>query len=231
MPGITGIIGNTPKEKNEKDLQGMVDSMLYESFYNSGTYTNDKLCVFAGWVCHQGSFSDCMPVWNEKKNLVLIFFGENFTDLELFDQLKAKHHRFDNSNASYLIHLYEEKGIDFLQDLNGCFCGVLVDIQAGKTFLFNDRYGMQRIFYYAGKDAFYFSSEAKALLKVCPELREIDMKGLGEFLSCNCVLENRSLFKNVSLLPGASAWVFGQDDSLKKNCYFMPDTLEKQPIN
>ncbi|MBS3917367.1 MAG: hypothetical protein KG012_00625 [Deltaproteobacteria bacterium] len=229
MPGITGIISKTPKEKSEKDLQLMVGSMLHESFYTSGTYINSQIGIYAGWVCHEGSFSDCMPVWNEKKNAVLIFFGENFTDLELFDQLKAKHHKFDNSNASYLIHLYEEKGIDFLKELNGWFSGILVDIQAGKIFLFNDRYGMQRIFYYEGKDAFYFSSEAKALLKICPELREIDMKGLGEFLSCNCVLEYRTLFKNVFLLPGAAAWIFQQDGNLTKNCYFKPDIWENQP--
>ena len=170
-----------------------------------------------------------MPVWNEKKNLVLIFFGENFTDLELFDQLKAEHHKFDNSNASYLIHLYEEKGIDFLHDLNGWFSGLLVDIQDKKVFLFNDRYGMQRIFYYEGKDAFYFSSEVKALLNSCPELRYVDKKGLGEFLSCNCVLEYRTLFKNVFLLPGAAAWIFQQDDRLTKNYYFKPDVWENQP--
>jgi asparagine synthase (glutamine-hydrolysing) len=229
MPGITGIISKTPREKNERDIQLMVDSMLHESFYTSGIYTNDQLGVYAGWICHEGSFSDCMPVWNEKKNTVLIFFGENFTDLELFDQLKAKHHKFDKSNASYLVHLYEENGIDFLQDLNGWFSGILVDIQAEKVFLFNDRYGMQRIFYYEDSNAFYFASEAKALLKVCPELREIDMKGLGEFLSCNSVLENRTLFKNIFLLPGASAWEFKPDGSLDKGCYFNPDIWENQP--
>lgn len=229
MPGITGIISKTPKEKNEKDLQLMVASMLHESFYTSGTYTNDKIGIYTGWVCHEGSFSDCQPVWNEKKNLVLIFFGENFTDLELFDQLKAKHHKFDNSNAGYIIHLYEENGIDFLQTMNGWFSGLLVDIQAGKIFLFNDRYGMQRIFYHEGKDAFYFSSEAKALFKICPELREIDKKGLGEFISCDCVLEYRTLFKNIFLLPGSSAWIFQPDGSLTKNSYFNPEIWENQP--
>jgi len=229
MPGITGIIGKTRKEKNKRDLQLMVDTMLHESFYTSGTYTNDNIGIYAGWVCHEGSFSDCMPAWNEKKNLVLIFFGENFTDLNLFDQLKARHHRFDNSNASYIIHLYEEKGIDFLNDLNGWFCGLLVDIQAGKVFLFNDRYGMQKIFYYESKDAFYFSSEAKALLKIFPELRELDMRGLGEFLSCNCVLEYRTLFRHVLLLPGAAAWEFKPDRTFNRGCYFDIKVWENQP--
>lgn len=229
MPGITGIISKLPKEKNEIDIQCMVKPLIHESFYNSGIYTNYQLKIYAGWVCHQGSFSDCMPIWNEKKNAVLLFFGENFTDIDLFDRLKAKHHRFDNSNASYILHIYEEKGINFLKELNGCFCGILIDIDANKVILFNDRYGMQRIFYYQNRDGFYFSSEAKSLLKVCPALREIDLRGLGEYLSCNCVLANRTLFKNVFLLPGASAWIFSQDGSLSQNCYFQPDVLENQP--
>jgi asparagine synthase (glutamine-hydrolysing) len=55
------------------------------------------------------------------------------------------------------------------------------------------------------------------------------MKGLGEFLSCNCVLEYRSLFKNIFLLPGASAWEFKPAGSLNKCCYFKPDNWENQP--
>ena len=34
--------------------------------------------------------------------------------------------------------------------------------------LFNDRFGLQRIYYHEGKDAFYFAAEAKAILKVQP---------------------------------------------------------------
>jgi asparagine synthase (glutamine-hydrolysing) len=228
MPGITGIINKIPREENIKKIGLMRDSLMHETFYSNGTYANDKLNVYLGWACHKNSFSDCMPVWNEKKNIVLIFFGENFTDLALFDQLKANNHKFDQFNASYLIHLYEEKGVDFLQDLNGWFTGVLVDMQAGKVILFNDRYGMQRIYYHEGKDAFYFSSEAKTLLKVCPELREIDMKSLGEYCCCGCVLENRTLFKKVFLLPYASLWTFQKNGLLKKDSYFRPDVWENQ---
>lgn len=229
MPGITGIISKTPREKNEENIGLMVDCMMHESFYSSGKYVNNELGIYAGWVCHEGSFSDCMPVWNEKKDLALIFFGENFTDRELFTQLKTKNHVFDKSNASYLIHMYEEKGLDFLQDLNGWFSGILIDIQKRKVVLFNDRYGMQKIFYHEGRDAFYFSSEAKSLLKICPELREIDMRGLGELLSCNGVLENRTLFKNIFLLPCAAAWTFQNDGDIKKDYYFRPDIWENQP--
>ena len=74
--------------------------------------------------------------------------------------------------------------------------------------LFNDRYGMHRIYYHEAKDAFYFAAEAKAILAVRPELRSIDPDGLAEFVSCGCTLENRTLFKNIRVLPPASAWMF-----------------------
>ena len=230
MPGITGIISKTPRRENVNDLNMMTGCMMHESFYNSGTYVNNKLGLYAGWVSHQDSFSDCMPIYNEKKDIVLFFHGENFADTEVIDRLMNKGHKFDNKNGSYLIHLYEEDKEKFFNNLNGFFCGVLVDLRYSKIILFNDRYGMQRIYYYERKDAFFFSSEAKTLLKVCPELREINYKSLGEYFSCGCVLDNRSLFSNVFLLPGGSAWTFLYSSGLQKKHYFKADIWENQPI-
>ena len=230
MPGIVGIVSKISVDQNRQDLEVMLKSMLHESFYSSGSYANDHIGIYAGWICHKDSFCDCMPVWNEKKDIALIYFGENFTDLDLFDRLKAKHHRFDNTNASYIVHMYEEAGMEFLKDLNGLFNGIIIDQRANKIILFNDRYGMQKIFYYEDedKDAFYFASEAKALLKICPKLRELDMRGFGELLSCTCVLENRTLFKNVFLLPPASSWVFNSCSIPIKNYYFEHSEWEDQ---
>jgi asparagine synthase (glutamine-hydrolysing) len=170
-----------------------------------------------------------MPVWNEKKDLVLIFFGENFTDPELFDQLKINH-KFDNSNASYLIHLYEEKGIDFLRDLNGWFSGILIDLQRRKIILFNDRYGLGRIYFHENKEAFYFASEAKALLKILPNLRQLDFRSMAETLSCGCVLQNRTLFSEIKLLPGGSKWVFNGASISQKESFFDPAQWENQEL-
>ena len=230
MPGITGIIGKMPQKKAEKDLNSMIDCMKHESFYSSGAYINEELGLCSGWVCHTGSFADCMPIFNEKRDVVLIFFGEDFADKELFDQLKGKNHQFERSNASYLIHLYEEKEDEFLIKLNGWFCGILVDVRKGKMILFNDRYGMQRIYYHENNDAFYFSSEAKSLLKIIPELRKIDTRGLGEFFCCDCVLENRSLFKDIFLLPGGAVWTFDRNHSITKSKYFAPGIWENQTM-
>jgi asparagine synthase (glutamine-hydrolysing) len=203
--------------------------MLHEDSYVFGTVSFEEQGVHAGWACHEGSFADCMPVTSEKGDITLLFAGEDHATKEALDQLKGQNHRFKKDNASYIVHMYEEKGEKFLADLNGWFSGLLVDTRSGKALLFNDRFGMQRIYWHEDRDAFYFSSEAKSLLRVKPELREFDPTGLAELMSCNAVMENRSLFKDVSILPGASAWSFNGGKAARKS-YFDPASWEEQPL-
>ena len=90
-------------------LTEMVNRMMHEPYYASSTYIDDQLGISVGWVGHAGSFSDCMPAWNETKDICLIFSGEDFTDLAELEHLRARGHEFSSDTASYLVHLYEEE--------------------------------------------------------------------------------------------------------------------------
>lgn len=228
MPGITGIIANSFSKAQADSLQVMVKRMMHEQFYSSGTYVNDWMGAGIGWACHRGSFSDCLPVWNETKDVCLFFSGEDHTDQPEIENLKASGHNFSPENASYLVHLYEQMGVKFLERLNGWFSGVLVDLRENKIILFNDRYGLSRIYCHESADGFYFSSEAKSLLSVLPEVRSLDNQGLTEFISCGCALQNRTIFSGISLLPGASCWTFSRSRPVKKEIYFRKETWENQ---
>ena len=167
MPGIVGIISKHGSSTEWRPLiQSMVESMTHEVFYVSGTYINEELGLWSGWICHQGAFEDCLPIWNEKKDICLLFSGEDFADQADIDALRTRGHEFGSDDAGYLVHLYEEMGCEFLEKLNGWFSGVLLDLRAQKVVLFNDRYGVNRLYYHEDASGFYFSSEAKALLKV-----------------------------------------------------------------
>jgi asparagine synthase (glutamine-hydrolysing) len=87
---------------------------------------------------------------------------------------------------------------------------------------------MHRIYYHQSRDAFYFAAEAKAILAVRPELRNMDARGFGEFVSCDAVLENRSLFEGIHVLPPASAWIFRNGSLERKTSYFRPEEWEEQ---
>jgi asparagine synthase (glutamine-hydrolysing) len=227
MPGIVGIIANIPREEAEPQLLQMVESIRHESFYVTGTWVDESLGVYVGWVVRRGSFADGMPLRNERGDVVLVFSGEEYPEPGTAHRLKARGHTLPIDGPAYLVHLCEEDP-SFLVRLNGLFHGVLVDRTQGAALLFNDRYGMHRMCYHESEEAFYFAGEAKAILTVRPELRRPDPKGLGEFISLSCVLENRTIFKGVSALPAASAWVFKNGSLETKRTYFEPREWETQ---
>ena len=232
MPGIFGVIRSHPSGSDKAILAQMLKTMSHEPSFVSGTYADDKMGLQIGWTGHKGGFADCLPVWNETRDICLFFAGEHFADhRSQVDGLRAAGHQSDALDASYLVHLYEEKGLDvFLTGLNGWFSGVLIDLREGTVVLFNDRYGLSRVYCHEGADGFYFSSEAKALLKVLPHLRQVDAASLGEYFSCGCALQNRSLFSGVSYLPGGSKWTFCPGQSIRKETYFQPSNWESLPI-
>ena len=217
-----------PREWAEPQLLRMVTALRHESFYTSGTWLDESLGAYTGWAARKHSFSDGMPVHNEAGDVSVIFSGEDFPEPGIAGRLKARGHALEAKGPSYLAHLYEEEGESFLRGLNGRFHGFLLDRKRGTGTLFNDRFGMHRIYYHESKEAFYFAAEAKAILAVRPELRTADPQSLGEFVAFGCVLENRSLFAGVSVLPPASAWVSKRGRVEQKTTYFQPKEWEEQ---
>src|SRR5207253_7400983 len=186
--GIVGIIAQRLSEQYPDLVKSMAKCLIHESFYRDGTYINEKVGLWSGWACHKGAFGDCLPIWNEKKDICLLFSGEDFADQTDIDALKMRGHEFGSDDASYLVHLYEAIGYEFFEKLNGCFSGFLLDLREQKFILFNDRYGANRLYYHEDASGFYFSSEAKALLRILPNARQLNPRSLGEVLCCEAIL-------------------------------------------
>jgi asparagine synthase (glutamine-hydrolysing) len=227
LPGIVGFITKHPKATAERELDAMLQSLGHERFYSHGKWIDAEKGIYVGWVARRGSFADGMPVRNERGDVTLVFSGEDIPDPAVRSELRKSGHAFSQDGPDYLAHRYEDEA-DFPKQLNGRFHGLVADRTKGMAMLFNDRYGLQRLYYHEGEDTFYFAAEAKAILKVRPKLREIDQRGLGEFIVCGCVLENRTLFRGIYILPPGSAWTFRRGCLVKKAGYFDPCEWEQE---
>ncbi len=205
----------------------MTEALRHEDFYVAGIWIDESLGVYVGWVARKDSFSDGMPLRNERGDITLVFSGEEFPESGTVQRLKERGHDFDAAGPSYLVHLYEEDP-SFPAGLNGRFHGLFVDHNQAKAVLFNDRYGMHRLYYHESRDALYFAAEAKAILAVRPQLRNMNPRAVGEFVACGAVLENRTLFEGIHVLPPASAWVFRNAGLQEKGAYFSPREWEAQ---
>jgi asparagine synthase (glutamine-hydrolysing) len=220
MPGITGIITKRPSDEVAHQVEQMVDAMCHEKHYCRGVYSNKEMGIFLGWAGHAGTFPMSMPLRSADGNIIILFQGENYPTKDFSPA---------DDEESYLVRLYRKLGPELFAKLNGWFCGVVVDVLNRSIVLFNDRYGMSRVYFHQGNDEFLFASEAKCILKVRADLRKIDPNSLAQLLRCNCVLENNSLFPNISVLPNASAWTFEGTTTPERRQYFHFAEWERLP--
>lgn len=228
MPGIAGIIRSQPYEGILQDLSLMTESMRHETYYVGNQYVNPDVGLYLSWLAHPCSLGERMPLVSLDKRRILIIIGENFPDPQKPIQQKDK--GVLDTNDQGLLRLYQESPDKFLNSLNGWFCGIAVDLNFRRVTLFNDRYGMSRVYFHEGDTEFIFASEAKPLLRVRPPLRAIEPEALAQSLRSYCVMGNKCLFKGVSLLPPGSSWEFAASSGPQKKSYFDFAEWEKQPV-
>src|SRR6266481_6103099 len=108
MPGIVGLVTTMPRQRAEAELRLMVEALRHESFYVTGTYVDESLGLYLGWVALRDSFSDGMPLRNERGDLVLVFSGEEFPEPGTARSLRERGHTVHMDGPYYLIHLAEE---------------------------------------------------------------------------------------------------------------------------
>jgi asparagine synthase (glutamine-hydrolysing) len=228
MSRIAGVIGPVSPDESESLLRKLLQPMRRELSDIAITCGDASVSASCGAILSRSPQS-AEPIWNENRNVVCLISGNAFTNSADRQWLRSRGHCLTDTDSTGLVHLYEEHGLGSLPLLNGWFSGVLLDLRRRQTVLFNDRYGLSRIYLHQKDGRLYFSSEAKSLLAVLPALRELDPRGLGEWFSCGCALGNRTLFRGISLLPPGSAWVFSADRTLKKESYFRPSGWENQP--
>jgi asparagine synthase (glutamine-hydrolysing) len=226
MPGIAGILSADPQAAAR--LERMVAALAHDPAYTTGHWHEPARGIHVGWALHRGAFADCLPISNENGDVTMFFSGEVFTEGQQLTHLARQGHRFRTGDASHLVHWYEEQGDAFVEQLNGTFCGLLIDHRRGTALLFNDRYGAARLYVHQAADSLYFASEAKALLRVVPATRRLDAVAVAQTFSLGCVLGERTLFEGIHLLPPASCWSVQPDLRVQARTYFDARSWEQQ---
>ena len=121
------------------------------------------------------------PIYSKDKSLILAANGEIYNHQELRKKLDSNYLFQTNSDCEIILALYSEKGIDFIDDLNGIFGFVIYDENKDEYLVARDHMGIIPL--YMGWDkhgTFYISSELKALEGIC---NKIEVFPPGHYLS------------------------------------------------
>jgi asparagine synthase (glutamine-hydrolysing) len=131
---------------------------------------------------------------------VITFNGEIYNYKELMRELAHDWPFKSSSDTETVLAAYEKWGTDCLDHLRGMFAFALWDGE--RLFAARDRFGIKPFYYAIVDGVFYFASEIKALLPILPEIAT-EPDALGEYITFQYTIGDRSLFKHVHvLLPG-----------------------------
>lgn len=137
----------------------------------SGIYSDDKVIMAHERLAIVDPVSGKQPLFNEKGNLVLAANGEIYNHRELRRQFEGKYNFQTESDCEVILALYQEKGVDFLDEMNGIFGFAIYDSEKDEYFIARDHMGIIPL--YIGWDqngTFYVASELKALEGVCTKI-------------------------------------------------------------
>jgi len=218
MCGIAGIVNFKYPESRESLLRRMIGFIHHRGPDASGIYMDP----LAGLASARLSIIDLpggdQPIHNENKSIWVVFNGEIFNYPELRKGLEERGHRFyTRSDTETLVHLYEDQGPEFMQELNGQFAFAIWDRKKETLLLGRDRLGVRPLFYYHENGRILFGSEMKAIFADPTVPRRLNRCALADTFSCWAPLGSDTPFENLrQLLPGHYAVFSRQGISVRR---------------
>ncbi len=137
----------------------------------SGIFDNEKAIMAHERLAIVDPASGKQPLFSPDKQLILAANGEIYNHRELRKQFKESYDFQTQSDCEIILALYKEKGVDFVDDLNGIFGFAIYDVEEEAYFIARDHMGIIPL--YIGWDqngTFYVASELKALESVCTKI-------------------------------------------------------------
>ena len=137
----------------------------------SGIFSNNKAILGHERLAIVDPASGKQPLYSQDGTIVLAANGEIYNHLELRKQFEGKYEFKTESDCEVILALYQEKGVDFVDDLNGIFAFAIYDSTQDSFFIARDHMGIIPLYMGWDKDGtFYVASELKALEGVCSKI-------------------------------------------------------------
>lgn len=171
---MCGIVCAFDIKQKSEDLRPQVLEMAKAIRHRgpdwSGIYSDDKVIMAHERLAIVDPASGKQPLFSEDKKLILAANGEIYNHKALRAQFPE--YKFQTeSDCEVILALYKEKGVDFVDEMNGIFGFAIYDVEKDEYFIARDHMGIIPL--YMGWDkhgTFYVASELKALEGVCTKI-------------------------------------------------------------
>lgn len=222
MSGIFGVLDS----KRSTSISGLVSrmgsEMSHRDWYVAESYVDEESGIGLGRIGIGIFNQEQQPRCNEDQSLVVFLSGEFYATTRIRQELEKKGRRLrDESDLELALRLYEEKGEEFIHDLEGAFVLAIWNRSRQQLLIANDRFGLYPVHHSHYDGRLVFAPEMKGILCDCKFRKELDLTALAEYVRFQRLLGTKTFFKGIQLLSPASLLTYDlRTDRLKTVKYW-----------
>lgn len=220
MCGFCGFTGDIADRENI--IIGMMNKIIHRGPDSAGTHSDEDVTMGFRRLSIIGLEDGSQPMYNEDGSIVICFNGEIYNYQPIKEMLIEKGHVFkSHADTEVLIHLYEEKGEEMLNDLRGMFAFAIYDMKNKKLFAARDFFGIKPFYYGVFNNHLLFGSEIKSFLAFPDFEKEVNTVALENYLTFQYSVLDETFFKGVYKLKPGHYLVY-KDGKIDIKRYFQP---------
>jgi asparagine synthase (glutamine-hydrolysing) len=151
----------------------------------------------------------------------LVFNGEIYNHAKLREGLEQRGHVYaSRTDSETILHLYEDRGLDFVHDIEGDYAIALWDADRELLVLARDRAGVKPLYFYQQNGRFIFASEIKAILEHPAITAEINEEALYHYLTFVTTPAPQTLFAGIQKIPAGHMLVLDRRGDARLTQYW-----------
>jgi asparagine synthase (glutamine-hydrolysing) len=174
MCGIFGILDiKTDVSELRTQALDLTKTLRHRGPDWSGIWNNDNTILCHERLAIVDVDTGAQPLISDNGQQVLAVNGEIYNHKALEKNLATPYDFKTRSDCEVILPLFQQKGVDFIDDLQGMFAFILYDAEQDAYLIARDHMGIIPL--YTGYDEFgnfYVASEMKALAPVCKTISE-----------------------------------------------------------
>jgi asparagine synthase (glutamine-hydrolysing) len=204
MCGIAGVLFRDPPAPGRVEalLQALGGAIVHRGPDDHGTFVHGPFGAASRRLSIVDVAGGHQPIHGRDPGVGIVYNGETYNYQELRAELVARGHRFRTaSDTEVVLRLYEERGEDAFERLEGMFAFCLWDLGRRVAYLVRDAFGMKPLYVYRDAERLTFCSELTPLLGLPGTDRALDPAGLADYLTFRYVNAPYTLYRRIERLP------------------------------
>src|SRR5919205_1293717 len=230
MCGICGMLALDGGVVDERAVRAMAGALVHRGPDSEGVFAEGPVGLAARRLAIIDLARGDQPMRNEDGSVTVVQNGELYEHRLVQAELEGRGHRFtSHCDTEVLPHLYEERGLEFVDGVRGMFAVALWDSRERRLLLARDPFGIKPLYYRVAGGVLSFASELKALARQPGFSGEIDPEALEAYLAFNSVPAPLSIYREARKLPAGHV-LEARDGEVRVFRYARPAPVDAEAV-